>query len=123
MCPKFYGHFHEGISKNRFFASFAQPLRPLRLKQFGFNRKVRNGLRKVRKVQIGCVSASVKVQKLIFRGSPLSLDLFHNPETPPVTGENFPVFCQKWEKPSCLMCILKVMEHVYLRHGVVVGRL
>ena len=40
------------------------------------------------------------------------LDLFHNPETPPVTGENFPVFCQKWEKPSCLMCILKVMEHV-----------
>ena len=41
-----------------------------------------------------------------------TIDLFHNPETPPVTGENFPVFCQKWEKPSCLMCILKVMEHV-----------
>ena len=41
-----------------------------------------------------------------------AIDLFHNPETPPVTGENFPVFCQKWEKPSCLMCILKVMEHV-----------
>ena len=50
-------------------ASSAQSLRPLRLKQFGFNRKVRHGLRKVRKAQIGCVSASVKMQKLILRGS------------------------------------------------------
>jgi len=48
---------HMGTSKNRFFASFAQSLRPLRLKEFGLNRKVRHGLRKVRKVQIGYVSA------------------------------------------------------------------
>ena len=70
-----------------------------------FNRKDAEKC-KVRKVQFHAVYSIVGM--IIF----YQIDLFHNPETPPVTGENFPVFCQKWEKPSCLMCILKVMEHV-----------
>ena len=52
-----YLHLILGTSKNRFFASFVQSLRPLRLTWFGFNRKVRNGLCKGGKVQIGCVSS------------------------------------------------------------------
>jgi len=46
-------------------------LRPLRLKEFGFNRKVRYGLRKGRKVQIGCVSAPSQNEKIDFQGAML----------------------------------------------------
>ena len=46
-------------------------------------------------------------------GASSLLDLFHNPETPHLIGENFPVFRQKRERPPHLGCVLKVMEQVY----------
>jgi len=51
FCPC-WGKSLLGISKNRFFAPFAQSLRPLRLNSLFFNRKVRKGMRKGRKENV-----------------------------------------------------------------------